>query len=188
MVMKKIIASFTVAMIIMNCMQLEYAENSNLPKETEIEEEIPIEQTLTLEFGLNELEQKNISFYEAILLCNKISIEENLDTLYEYSEKFFVDDSLFWLTNLKVRKNLQGYRLPTKEEWVEAFENGKIEKLDENIGEWLFVETESQSQFSVMELAPHFKKTVGLYKEREDYPIFGMRLVRVMLNSLPKNE
>ena len=180
--MKKILAS----LIFTSCMQLEYAQSSNSPsKETEIE--IPIEQNLILEFGLHELEHRGISYYEAILRCNKMSLEEGLDTLYEYGEKIFAEDSLFWLTEMKVRENLSGYRLPTRDEWVEAEENGEFEKIDDNVGEWLYSET--QSQFSVLELAPHFKKTVGLYKEREGYPIFGMRVVKVAAsNSLPQNE
>jgi hypothetical protein len=37
---------------------------------------------------------------------------------------------------------------------------------------------ETNSQYSIYELAPHFLKTVGLYRARDGYPVYGMRVVR----------
>jgi hypothetical protein len=159
------------------CMQLEYIER---PLEVPVQEEryssSSNSENPKLQIGKHELAYRGISYYEAILICNKMSFEEGLDTLYKYSKPIFTEDSLFWLPNLEVLENLSGYRLPTKEEWLSAKENGEIEKLDENIGEWLY--SEAYSQYSVFELAPHFLKTVGLYREREGYPIYGIRVVK----------
>ena len=175
------------------CMQLEYIEVSNEGEIAEQEEsssssgleendysssslEIP-----KLEMGRHELERTGISYYEAIRLCNEMSIKEGLDTLYQYDKPIFTDDSLFWLPNIKLLENRSGYRLPTRAEWEQAKENGELEKLNENVGEWLY--SESNSQYATFELAPHFLKVVGLYRERgvAGYPKYGVRVVRVML-------
>jgi len=127
-----------------------------------------------LQIGKHELAHRGISYYEAILICNKMSLEEGLDTLYQYDKPVFTEDSLFWLPNIMVLEERSGYRLPTKEEWLA----GEVEKLDENVGEWLY--GEANFQYAVFELAPHFLKTVGLYRERSGYPVYGMRVVRVV--------
>jgi len=193
---------------VFSCMQLEYVEISDgateeissssqeeLLSSSSSQEEEPLSSSSSQEeeelsssssetiiepqIGKQELTHKGISYYEAILICNAMSLEEGLDTLYQYDKPIFTEDSLFWLPNIKVLENSPGYRLPTKEEWVSAMENGEIEKLDEDVGEWLYGEV--NSEYSIFELAPHFLKTVGLYKEREGYPIYGMRVVRVFL-------
>jgi hypothetical protein len=163
-----------------SCMQLEYIEN------TVADEEIAIQDTSStnssasseLQIGKHELARKGISYYEAILICNEMSLAEGLDTLYQYETPIFTEDSLFWLPNIKVLEENSGYRLPTKEEWLKAQENGEIEKLYENVGEWLYGET--NSQYSIYELAPHFLKAVGLYRGRDGYPVYGIRVVRQM--------
>ena len=154
-----------------NCMQLEYIEIST-------EEILPQEDSSSsaLQIGEYELSHTGISYYEAILLCNEMSLAEDLDTLYQYDKPIFTEDSLFWLPNIKVLENRSGYRLPTKEEWLEAKENGKIEKLNEDVGEWLY--SESNSIYGIFELAPNFLKAVGLYREKEGNPVYGMRVVR----------
>jgi hypothetical protein len=168
------------------CMQLEYIEKTfeaAMQEESSSSSEIELSsssnsESTKLQIGRQELVHRDISYYEAILICNKMSLEESLDTLYKYSEPIFTEDSLFWLPNLEILENRSGYRLPTKEEWLNAKENGEIEKLDENIGEWLY--GKAYSQYSIFELAPHFLKTVGLYREREGYPIYGIRVVKVL--------
>jgi hypothetical protein len=168
------------------CMQLEYIERHleiAVQEESSSSSEIELSSSSSLgnpklQIGKQELAHRGISYYEAILICNKMSLEEGLDTLYKYGKPVFTEDSLFWLPNLEVLENLSGYRLPTKEEWLNAKENGEIEKLDENVGEWLYSET--YSQYSAFELAPHFLKTVGLYREREGYPIYGIRVVKIL--------
>jgi hypothetical protein len=157
-----------------SCMQLEYIEFTDVDEEIAIQE--PSSTSSNLQIGRYELSRKGISYYEAILICNDMSLAEGLDTLYQYEEPIFAEDSLFWLPNIKVLEENSGYRLPTKEEWLRAKENGEIEKLYADVGEWLYSET--NSQYSVYELAPHFLKTVGLYKARDGYPVYGMRVVR----------
>ena len=118
-----------------------------------------------------------VSYYEAILLCNELSRADGLDTLYQYDEPAFVENSFFWLPNLKVLENRPGYRLPTKEEWLSAKEKGDMEGVDENKGEWLY--KESNKPYSAFELAPTFFKAVGLYKEVEGNPAYGARVLKV---------
>jgi hypothetical protein len=157
-----------------SCMQLEYIENN-----TAENEEIVIQDTSTnskLQIGKHELANKGISYYEAILICNEMSLAEGLDTIYQYEKPIFTDDSLFWLPNIKVLEESSGYRLPTKGEWLRAKENGEMEKLYEDVGEWLYSET--NFQYSIYELAPHFLKAVGLYKRKDGYPVYGMRVVK----------
>jgi hypothetical protein len=178
--MKKIIVF---AMLLVACMQLEYVEIFNEAKEissSSEEEQLSSSssESIKLQIGRQELAHRGISYYEAILICNEMSLEEGLDTLYQHDKPIFTEDSLFWLPNLTLLEDRSGYRLPTKEEWVNAMENGEIEKLDENVGEWLY--GEAYSQYSVFELAPHFLKTVGLYREREGYPVYGMRVAKAV--------
>jgi len=172
MVMRKILSiGLTVVWgVHISCMQLEYIES------TVMDVEIAIRDTSKLQIGKHELTHKGISYYEAILICNKMSLAEGLDTLYQYEKPIFTDDSLFWLPNIKVLEENSGYRLPTKEEWLLAQENGEMEKLYEDVGEWLYSET--NSQYSIYELVPHSLKTVGLYRARDGYPVYGMRVVR----------
>jgi len=164
---------------VFSCMQLEYIENAVLDEEVAIDissESSDASSSSSLQIGRHELARKGVSYYEAILICNEMSLAEGLDTLYQYGEPIFTADSLFWLPNIKVLEENSGYRLPTKEEWLLAKENGEIEKLYGDVGEWLYSET--NSQYSVYELAPHFLKAVGLYRERDGYPVYGVRVVR----------
>jgi hypothetical protein len=163
-------------LILAACMQLEYIEISLQDDYSSSSEISSSSEVSILQIGRYELSYTGISYYEAILLCNRLSLEEGLDTLYQYDKHIFTDDSLFWLPNIKILENRFGYRLPTKEEWLQAKENGEIEKLDENIGEWLY--SESNSQYAVFELAPSFTKAVGLYREKEGSIIYGMRVVQ----------
>jgi len=175
--MKKMLVAS--GLVLIACMQLEYVEfffeeeiSSSSEMELSSSSEAPI-----LQIGKYELSYEGISYYEAILLCNKMSLEEGLDTLYQYDKPVFTKDSLFWLPNIKVLENRSGYRLPTKEEWLQAKENGEMEKLNEDVGEWLY--GESNSMYGAFELAPHFIKAVGLYREKEGNPVYGMRVVKI---------
>jgi len=161
-----------------SCMQLEYIEIADMAEGIASQEPSSTSSSAssTLQMGKYELSYKGISYYEAILICNEMSLAEGLDTLYQYEKQIFTEDSLFWLPNIKVLWQNSGYRLPTKEEWLLAQENGEIEKLYTDVGEWLYSET--NSQYSIYELAPHFLKTVGLYRARDGYPVYGMRVVK----------
>jgi len=192
---KWLVASGVVLAQVISCMQLEYIDASPSSSAGELLSSSSIlsssslsasplsSSSLSFEVKVSEheLEHKGLSFYDAILLCNKMSIEEGLDTLYQHDKPVFTDDSLFWLPNIRVLENRTGYRLPTKEEWTKAMESGEIEKLYEDVGEWLY--SEVNSEYSVFELAPSFLKTVGLHKKREGYPVFGIRVVRIQFLS-----
>jgi hypothetical protein len=182
--MKKI---FLIALIgvLASCMQLEEIEIPASENTVEISSSSSTPQeasSSSLEIKpqveKNRLDTIGISYYDAIRICNKMSIEEGLDSLYQYDKSVFVDDSLFWLQNIKVLENLSGYRLPTREEWSIAQENGELEDIDEDISEWLYSES-TNSQYSAFGLAPKFLTAVGLYRSRADYPDYGMRVVKV---------
>jgi hypothetical protein len=179
-------------LVLTACMQLEYVEiplvqeeiSSSSEMEVSSSSEVEISsssETIVpiLQIGKHELSHTGISYYDAILLCNKMSLEEGLDTLYQYGKPVFTEDSLFWLPNIKVLENRSGYRLPTKEEWQQAKENGEIEKLNDDVGEWLY--GESNSMYANFELAPHFVKAVGLYREKAGNPLYGMRVVKLLV-------
>jgi hypothetical protein len=162
------------------CMQLEYIEKpaEEVSYSSEFEEQSSSSSEIFVpQISKHELAHRGISYYEAIQICNKMSLEEGLDSLYQYDNPVFTSDSLFWLPNIRILEDRSGYRLPTKEEWLLAKENGEIEKLDENVGEWLYGNV--NSQYGAFELAPHFLKTVGLYKEREGYPVYGIRVAKI---------
>ncbi|GHV12618.1 hypothetical protein AGMMS49938_05540 [Fibrobacterales bacterium] len=120
---------------------------------------------------------EKVSFYEAILLCNKVSKSSGFDTVYVYDKKNLVSDSLIYLENLRILEGAKGYRLPTKEEYLFANENGFIEKINPELAEWLY--SAPTTEYSLFELSPNFIKTVGLYRFRTDYPPYGLRLLRV---------
>jgi len=162
-------------LVLIACMQLEYIEIlEDVSSSSEMEVSSSSKGSI-LQIGRYELSYAGISYYDAILLCNKMSLEAGLDTLYQYDKPIFAEDSLFWLPNIKVLEERSGYRLPTKEEWLQAKENGEIEKLNEDVGEWLY--GESNSMYGTFELAPHFIKAVGLYREKEGNPVYGVRVV-----------
>jgi hypothetical protein len=167
-------------LVLIACMQLEYIEiplDEDISSSSEMEVSSSSESSV-LQIGKYELSYAGISYYDAILLCNKMSLEEGLDTLYQYDKPIFTEDSLFWLPNIRVLENRSGYRLPTKEEWLQAKENGEMEKLNDDVGEWLY--GESNSMYGAFELAPHFVKAVGLYREKEGNPLYGMRVVKLL--------
>ncbi|MDR2595657.1 MAG: SUMF1/EgtB/PvdO family nonheme iron enzyme [Fibromonadaceae bacterium] len=171
--MKKMLVAS--GLVLIACMQLEYVEIPVGEISSSSEMSVSSSSESSLQIGKYELLYTGISYYDAILLCNKMSIEEGLDTLYQYDKPVFTEDSLFWLPNIKVLENRSGYRLPTKEEWQQAKENGEIEKFRDDVGEWLY--GQSNSMYATFELAPHFVKAVGLYREREDGPVYGMRVI-----------
>ena len=182
--MKKILVA--IGLVFIACMQLEYIEIPLVQEEISSSSEMKIEVSSSsseesrpiLQIGKYELLYTGISYYDAILLCNKMSLEEGLDTLYQYDKPIFTEDSLFWLPNIKVLENRSGYRLPTKEEWLQAKESGEMEKLNEDVGEWLY--SESNSMYGSFELAPHSVKAVGLYRERDGELVYGMRVVKLL--------
>jgi len=172
-------------LVLIACMQLEYIEIPLVQEEISSSSEMEIEVSSSseetgpiLQIGKYELLYTGISYYDAILLCNKMSLEEGLDTLYQYGKPVFTEDSLFWLPNIKVLENRSGYRLPTKEEWLQAKENGEIEKLYDDVGEWLY--GQPNSMYGAFELAPQFVKAVGLYREKDGNPVYGIRVVKLL--------
>jgi formylglycine-generating enzyme required for sulfatase activity len=70
---------------------------------------------------------ENITFYEAIVFCNKLSITENLEPVYMLNNSTNPDDwgkvpkksDTTW-NMVTINWNASGYRIPTKAEWVWA--------------------------------------------------------------------
>lgn len=60
----------------------------------------------------------NISWFDALLYCNALSILDNLDSVYSYTKsQSTIDGKVYNLTDLKTNFNCNGYRLPTEAEW-----------------------------------------------------------------------
>ena len=71
---------------------------------------------------------EQVSWYDAILFCNKLSLSEDrqpyyiLDTLQQDTDNIDVLDTLKWVVN--IQPDADGYRLPTEAEWSYIFERG----------------------------------------------------------------
>ena len=71
-----------------------------------------------------------VSWYDAVLYCNKRSKQENLDTAYTYTAATFetigeqVNQTCTSLDGISVNHASQGYRLPTSAEWKYAYAAG----------------------------------------------------------------
>jgi uncharacterized protein (TIGR02171 family) len=93
-----------------------------------------------LDCGEDEDPIVNITFFDAVLYANEKSKKENLDTVYEYSEKVF--DKAGHCVNLEgysFHLDKDGFRLPTEAEWVKAASNadGKTFVFSENVKEFV---------------------------------------------------
>lgn len=67
----------------------------------------------------SEYPQANVTFYDAVLYANALSIQHKMDTVYTYSNAQFAEDgSCENLVGLKTNYNVFGFRLPTEAEWI----------------------------------------------------------------------
>lgn len=65
--------------------------------------------------------QVNITYYDVVLFANALSKKNHYDTVYTYNKaEFDSDGKCFFLENLVVHYNLDGFRLPTEAEWIYA--------------------------------------------------------------------
>ncbi|SHL36565.1 SUMF1/EgtB/PvdO family nonheme iron enzyme [Fibrobacter sp. UWEL] len=75
------------------------------------------------EFGLDcgELPATGMTFYDAVLYANELSLQEGFDTVYTYSGVFRDGAGhALGLENFRFHLTVEGYRLPTEAEWVFA--------------------------------------------------------------------
>jgi hypothetical protein len=109
----------------------------------------------------------NVSWYDAVLYCNRRSNQERYDTVYSYTN-ICQDPACPWvLENLEIHYDRFGYRLPTEAEWEYACRAG--ETRDNFWGDapdsaaaayaWYYVNSGSRSQ-RVCRLKPN---ALGLY-------------------------
>jgi hypothetical protein len=165
-----------IGVMVVGCMQLDTIEyfasssSSLIPSSSS---------KIIIEISPMRLDTTGISYYDAVLICNKMSLDEGLDTLYQYDELLLIDDypDIFWLSNIRILEDRSGYRLPTREEWEQAKEKGEIDDADENVGEWIY--RKASSQYAYFYLAPSFVAHIGIYREKSDGPIYGMRVLKV---------
>jgi len=184
--MKKMVIGLLIG-ILAACMQLKYADDDEQQmgtKSSSSSRASGSSSSIYSKLQMGKLDtnfKKGISYYKAIMRCNEMSLEENLDSLYQYDMPEYImgDTSIFWLPNIKILEGRSGYRLPTRAEWSKAYENGEIKDVDKNIGEWLYREA-ANSKNSEFELAPDFYRAVGLYKASIDGSlVYGMRAVKI---------
>ncbi len=64
------------------------------------------------------------SWYEILLFCNTKSIDKSLDTCYSYSNIEYNGLTISGLTDLHCDFTVNGFRLPTEDEWEYAYRAG----------------------------------------------------------------
>lgn len=62
----------------------------------------------------------NVSWFDAVLFCNAKSLEEGRDTAYSYEGRTGTAGNGVELSNVSLRHDAAGYRLPTEAEWEYA--------------------------------------------------------------------
>ncbi|HKL87208.1 MAG TPA: SUMF1/EgtB/PvdO family nonheme iron enzyme, partial [Treponemataceae bacterium] len=98
--------------------------------------------TLNYNTNMDDYPVEHVSFYAAIIFCNKLSIKEGLTPVYsiegfdfgayEYEEKDAVDLKTYWEKTLNKQELIcdweaNGYRLPTNMEWTWAAMGARVD-------------------------------------------------------------
>lgn len=103
---------------------------------------------------------ENVSWYDAVYFCNKLSQLYNLTPAYNFSADFNIEVQKGKVT---LNPTANGYRLPTVEEWVNAASGGENENYDLNVNIESVAWYKKNADFQAHQVGIRAANKYGLY-------------------------